>query len=124
MVAVHRSFLRQPVYIIFYFVPCRLKNTVGVFWLNTAETWVDILSHADQNVLSSIVNLVSGSNAEAQIDAHFMSESGIIDTFFLLGPKPDDVLRQYASLTGTAPLQQVRTFLSPFKGDLIHFLVC
>jgi alpha-glucosidase (family GH31 glycosyl hydrolase) len=30
-----------------------------------------------------------------------MSESGVIDVFFLLGPKPQDVFKQYASLTGT-----------------------
>lgn len=65
------------------------------------------MSKGDQNMLSSIVNLVSGSNSKPEVDAHFMSESGIIDVFFLLGPMPDDVMKQYASLTGTAPLPQV-----------------
>jgi alpha-glucosidase (family GH31 glycosyl hydrolase) len=74
--------------------------------LNAAETWVDILGTADQNVVSSIVNFVSGSTTPPQVDSHFMSESGIIDTFFMLGPKPKDVFRQYSKLTGTAPLPQ------------------
>lgn len=65
------------------------------------------MSKGDQNVLSSIVNLVSGSNLKSEVDAHFMSESGIIDVFFLLGPSPDDVFKQYTSLTGTTPLPQV-----------------
>lgn len=74
--------------------------------MNAAETWVDILGTADQNVVSSIVNFVSGSATPPQVDTHFMSESGIIDTFFMLGPKPKDVFRQYTRLTGTTPLPQ------------------
>ncbi|KAL0274187.1 UNVERIFIED_CONTAM: hypothetical protein PYX00_006669 [Menopon gallinae] len=83
------------------------KNTVGVFWLNAAETWIDYMSNGDQNVLSSIVNLVSGSNNKPVVDAHFMSESGIIDAFILMGPSPDTVQHQYATLTGTTPLPQM-----------------
>lgn len=74
--------------------------------MNAAETWVDIFGTADQNVVSSIVNFVSGSATPPQVDTHFMSESGIIDTFFMLGPKPKDVFRQYTRLTGTTPLPQ------------------
>lgn len=36
------------------------ENTVGVFWMNAAEMWVDIFNSKDANVVSSIVNLVSG----------------------------------------------------------------
>lgn len=89
----------------------RKERTSGVFWNNAAETWVDILSSADNNVVESIVNLVTGSK-KSQVDAHFMSESGVIDVFFLLGPKPLDTFRQYALLTGTAPLPQVRIYKS------------
>ncbi|XP_015112799.1 neutral alpha-glucosidase AB [Diachasma alloeum] len=84
-------------------------RTTGVFWHNAAETWVDILSSADNNVVESIVNFVSGSVKKPQVDAHFMSESGVIDVFFLLGPKPLDAFRQYTILTGTAPLPQMFT---------------
>ena len=42
-----------------------------------------------------------------QIDSHWMSESGVIDVFFMLGPKPDDVFRQYGKLTGTTALPPV-----------------
>ncbi|XP_049774510.1 neutral alpha-glucosidase AB [Schistocerca cancellata] len=78
--------------------------TSGVFWLNAAETWVDIEGTHDQNVMSSIVNFVSGSVRTPEVNAHFMSESGIIDVFFMLGPEPKNVLQQYAKLTGTTPL--------------------
>lgn len=87
----------------------RKETTSGVFWLNAAETWVDILSKADNNVVESIVNFVSGSAKKPQVDAHFMSESGVIDVFFLLGPEPMDVFTQYTKLTGSAHLPPVST---------------
>lgn len=36
-----------------------------------------------------------------------MSESGVIDVYVFLGPKPDDVFRQYGSLTGTTQLPPI-----------------
>ena len=42
-----------------------------------------------------------------QTDTHWISESGIIDIFLVLGPRPRDVFRQYASLTGTPYLPPV-----------------
>lgn len=85
------------------------KRTVGVFWHNAAETWVDINNSKDGNVMASIVNLVSGSKSENNVDAHFMSESGIVDLFVLMGPTPKDAIKQYASLTGVHPLPQYFT---------------
>lgn len=99
----------------FFFILCTVlyciysaDRTSGVFWLNAAETWVDIRSSADNNVMESIVNYVSSTGP--QINAHFMSESGVIDVFFFLGPKPLDAFRQYTALTGTAPLPQVSSY--------------
>ncbi|KAJ7996613.1 hypothetical protein DPEC_G00238870 [Dallia pectoralis] len=63
-------------------------RTMGLFWLNTAETWVDISSRQDPAQVP-------------QTDVRWISESGIIDVFLMLGPKPADVFSQYASLTGT-----------------------
>uniref|UniRef100_A0A3P8YJ94 Neutral alpha-glucosidase AB n=1 Tax=Esox lucius TaxID=8010 RepID=A0A3P8YJ94_ESOLU len=63
-------------------------RTTGLFWLNAAETWVDISSG-------------QGSGEVPQTDVRWISESGIIDVFIMLGPRPADVFSQYASLTGT-----------------------
>lgn len=38
-----------------------------MFWLNAAETWIDVASNSDENVVSSIVNFVSGSAKEPQV---------------------------------------------------------
>ncbi|XP_074662520.1 neutral alpha-glucosidase AB-like isoform X2 [Tubulanus polymorphus] len=81
------------------------QRTVGVFWLNPSETWVDISNNkADKNLFSKVVDLVKGDDEVPQVDTHWFSESGVIDVFFLLGPKPKDVFYQYGKLTGTTPL--------------------
>ncbi|XP_013005977.1 neutral alpha-glucosidase AB isoform X3 [Cavia porcellus] len=67
---------------------------LGIFWLNAAETWVDISSNTAGK----------GSGETPQTDVRWMSESGIIDVFLLLGPSVFDVFRQYTSLTGTQAL--------------------
>lgn len=84
----------------------RPQRTAGVYWQNAAETWVDIYL-TEQNVVSSIVKLVSGSRKVDPPAAHFISESGIIDAFILLGPTPMDTFKQYTSLTGVANLPQL-----------------
>ncbi|KAI4469771.1 alpha-glucosidase [Holotrichia oblita] len=86
-----------------------LKHTVGIFWHNVAETWIDINNSKDVNVVSSIVNLVSGNKAENRVDTHFMSESGVVDLFIFMGPKFADAVKQYTTLTGTAPIPQIFT---------------
>ncbi|CAD7091219.1 unnamed protein product [Hermetia illucens] len=86
------------------------EETIGVYWQNPSETWVDVFnSNAEKNVMSSIVNFVSGSRQTEPPAAHFMSESGIVDVFLLLGPSPLDAFKQYTDLTGTAPLPQLFT---------------
>lgn len=95
---------------------------MGVFWNNAAETWVDISGNSDDNVVSSIVNFVSGSAKPARVDSHFMSESGIIDVFFLLGPRPHDVFRQYSDLTGTAPLPPVSNFVVSIINTILYYV--
>ena len=74
-----------------------------MFWLNAAETWVDIKKD-DQN--AGLLGSMFGSSEEKEsaVHAHFMSEAGVIDAFVLLGPSPADVSTQYASLTGPTPL--------------------
>ncbi|EDV47634.1 neutral alpha-glucosidase AB [Drosophila erecta] len=82
------------------------QRTAGVYWQNAAETWVDIQT-SETNVVSSLVNFVSGSRKSPPPAAHFMSESGIVDAFIMLGPKPMDTFRQYSALTGTHELPQL-----------------
>lgn len=57
-------------------------RTVGAFWLNSAEMYVDV------------------TNSEASVDAHWFAESGIVDLFLMPGPAAQDVWGHYARVTG------------------------
>ncbi|XP_042296169.1 neutral alpha-glucosidase AB isoform X2 [Sceloporus undulatus] len=81
------------------------RRTLGIFWLNAAETWVDITSNtAGKTLFGKMLDYMQGGGEIPQTDVRWMSESGIIDVFLLLGPSPNDIFRQYTSLTGTQAL--------------------
>nr|POE72871.1 glucosidase 2 subunit alpha [Quercus suber] len=84
------------------FIQAQKKDsTVGVFWLNAAETWIDITkSKTSANPLS----LGIGSSTTTR--THWISESGLLDVFVFLGPKPQDVIGAYTDLTGYTQLPQ------------------
>lgn len=58
------------------------EQSVGVFWQNSAQTFVDI------------------ENEDGEVSSYFFSESGVIDLFVLTGPTLRDAVKQYARLTG------------------------
>ncbi|RLN73002.1 hypothetical protein BBJ28_00025025, partial [Nothophytophthora sp. Chile5] len=62
-------------------------STVGMFWNNPTETFVDIATSEDSSKSS-----------------HWLSESGVFDLFLLAGPSSADFFAQYTLLTGRAPL--------------------
>lgn len=77
----------------------RKDSTVGVFWLNGAETWVDIIkSKVSANPLSL------GIKGSTTTQTHWFSESGLLDVFVFLGPTPKDVIGTYTELTGTSSM--------------------
>jgi len=61
------------------------SSTVGVFWFNPTETFIDVYEET----------------SSAGTGTHWMSESGIVDIFLLPGGnQPSKIYKQYASLTG------------------------
>ncbi|PNS21092.1 hypothetical protein CAC42_3430 [Sphaceloma murrayae] len=79
----------------------RKDSTVGVFWLNAAETWVDITKTS-----TSANPLSLGVGSRTTTNTHWFSESGLLDVFVFLGPTPQDVIGSYAELTGYSQLPQ------------------
>jgi alpha 1,3-glucosidase len=77
------------------------SRTVGLLWLNPSETWIDVES-ANTGFSGLISNLVSGETKNKL--THWFSETGVVDVFFLLGPKSSDVMQQNAKLAGTTQL--------------------
>ncbi|KAF0304232.1 Neutral alpha-glucosidase AB [Amphibalanus amphitrite] len=79
-------------------------GAAGVFWHNAAETWVDVRSEPDSGLVSTVTSYLGGSRAQASKHLHWISESGALDVFLMLGPTAADVMRQYKQLTGVTQL--------------------
>jgi mannosyl-oligosaccharide alpha-1,3-glucosidase len=79
----------------------RKDSTVGVFWLNAAETWIDIVK-----AKTSANPLSMGIGTKTDTKSHWISESGLVDVFVFLGPTPKDITQQYGELTGFSQLPQ------------------
>ncbi|KAK2756384.1 hypothetical protein FQN54_005276 [Arachnomyces sp. PD_36] len=80
----------------------RKDSTVGVFWLNAAETWVDIIKDK-----TSKNPLALGVTGKSNTKTHWFSESGQLDVFVFLGPTPHEVAKSYGELTGYTQLPQL-----------------
>ena len=76
-----------------------------------------------QSMLNSLMSFFKGSEEVPQVDTHWISESGIIDVFVMLGPKPHDVFREYASFTGTTPLPPVSSIQIICSPYLFHTVI-
>lgn len=82
-----------------FLVAHKPDRTLGVFWLNSSETFVNVYySPSDQQEDQS--PLVKRRRKQPQTDVRWLSESGLIDCTVLLGPSPQQVFSQYAQLTG------------------------
>jgi len=76
-------------------------STVAVFWVNAAETWIDIVKS------KSAVNTMSmGIAGSVDTQTHWFSESGLLDIFVILGPNPADIAKTYGELTGFTTMPQ------------------
>ncbi|MCJ8736878.1 hypothetical protein PDJAM_G00017380 [Pangasius djambal] len=75
-------------------------RTLGVFWLNASETLVDLQYGSSPQEHGEDGPPVKKSRVNPQTDVSWVSESGQIDCFILLGPSPAQVFSQYAQLTG------------------------
>lgn len=79
----------------------RKDSTVGVLWLNAAETLVDITKNRH-----TANQLSMGTVGAVDTQTHWFSESGLLDVFVFLGPQPEDVAQSYGALTGFTTLPQ------------------
>ncbi|KAI8450098.1 glycosyl hydrolases family 31-domain-containing protein, partial [Phakopsora pachyrhizi] len=65
-------------------------STVGVFWLDSAETWVDV--EKEQTKLDV--------KHDTTTTAQWISEAGIMDLFIFLGPTSKEIFSSFATLVG------------------------
>lgn len=67
-------------------IASRPQSSVGVFWVNAADTWIDI------------------NYEEMDTRTHWMSESGVIDVVLFFGQNPSEITDKYTALTGRSAL--------------------
>ncbi|KPP60741.1 neutral alpha-glucosidase C-like [Scleropages formosus] len=72
-------------------------RTVGAFWLNASETLLDVQYDCKKGPAPPKANR---REVLPHTNLRWMSESGVIDSFILLGPSPSHTFLQYAELTG------------------------
>lgn len=81
------------------------ERTVGLLWLNPSETWIDIKSSvADKSLFRSLLDKFKSDPEIPQVETHWISEAGLIEVYFFMGPSPKDVFRQFTDFFGTMPL--------------------
>lgn len=74
-------------------------SSVGIFWLNAAETWIDIVKRKADTTL--------GMGGHVDTQTHWVSEAGVMDIFIMLGPTPKQLSKKYAELTGYTAMPQM-----------------
>jgi alpha 1,3-glucosidase len=74
-------------------------DTVGVFWLNAAETYVDVVAEKP-SLLASLL----GSDTPPSMNTHWISETGLLDVFLVPGPTPKQLFDHFTQLTGRPSL--------------------
>ncbi|KAF8950735.1 hypothetical protein BGZ52_001596, partial [Haplosporangium bisporale] len=83
------------------------NNTAAVFWMNAAETWIDV-EKSETDSTSGLLSWIKGKKPvqAPATKTHWISESGVLDVFVFLGPTQRDIFRQYSSLVGTTAMPQ------------------
>ncbi|KAG0145571.1 hypothetical protein CROQUDRAFT_93686 [Cronartium quercuum f. sp. fusiforme G11] len=95
----------------------RAGSTVGIFWLNAAETWIDVEKVPTKSTIKESwkVNKETDDQGPSSISTttHWMSEAGILDLFIFLGPSSNDLFSSFGALVGT-------TLLPPYFSIAYH----
>lgn len=73
-------------------------GSAGVFWMNAADTYIDIVKTKSDN--DKFLNLLQSTQT------HWISEAGLIDVFVMLGDSPAEINKQYGEITGFSQLPQ------------------
>lgn len=68
-------------------VAVKPKVSVGVFWINAADTFIDI-------------------DKKDSVETHWISENGLLDVVLFVGKTPSEINEKYGQLTGNIELPQ------------------
>mgnify|MGYP003361730838 CR=1 FL=1 len=71
----------------------------AIFWVNAADTYIDINKQAVGDNLEG-VELIWSEHSMDNVKTHWMSENGIIDVILMVKPQPGDISKTYGEITG------------------------
>ena len=72
------------------------------------RNWLTPVPHRTRVVhFNAIPASFQAASLRLQMDTRWFAESGVLDMYVMLGPKPKDIFQQYARLTGTTSLPPV-----------------
>lgn len=75
----------------------------GIFWVNSADTYIDIKKNVVDNQVGGI-ELVWSEDSQNSVKSHWMSENGIIDVILMVKPTPTGITKSYGEITGFSTL--------------------
>ena len=81
------------------------NSSVSVFWLNGAETWIDI-EKGPSKLLKSSPGIGKGGQSGKDTNTQWMSESGILDVLVYLGPDVNKNMDLFTRHTGRTAMPQ------------------
>lgn len=76
----------------------KVGGSAGIFWMNAADTYVDIIKTQSAN--DKFLNALQSTQT------HWISEAGLLDIFVMLGDNPAEINKMYGEITGFAQLPQ------------------
>lgn len=82
-----------------FMVAHKVGLSAGVFWVNGADTYIDIKKEEEQ-----VDDVLSG---KVDTKTHWISENGILDVVIMIGENPTEITQSYASLSGNVQLPQL-----------------
>lgn len=76
------------------------ETTTGIFWVNSADSYIDI----KKNIFSNTNSRSLAETEVSTVDTHWMSENGIIDVILMVKKTSLEMNKSYGSLTGFTSL--------------------
>ncbi|QPG73740.1 hypothetical protein FOA43_001053 [Brettanomyces nanus] len=89
-----------------FMVGVKPEASVGIFWVNSADTYVDITKTALSYVDDKAIDPIEGVDFSS-VSTHWMSENGILDVILIAKDTPSEVSSCYGALTGYVELPNI-----------------
>lgn len=80
--------------------------SAGVFWVNAADTYIDISKHV-HDVSAEKADLIWADDEVNKVQTHWMSENGIIDVILIVKPTANEINKAYGEITGFSTLPNI-----------------